>query len=266
MKLTIEDLQEKNKRAEFLAMFGVPITPDRRKHLLEEGFAPSEEISCMDWIWCQWLLNGPVAEIRSRVQQIVDRGMEMQEISPRFFNRPTHDLFLLQCAIFASDKSQLENLAERVVDASGYKKYKPQNNGELFESAWCGMFKYWVLGDRKTAVKQAEVFADAYRFPNLRTSSKPLVTAWLKEDWELFVKQQKKEFSKHWERIRKDRWQPIKKENGEEITVSVDRFSPRQSWCWSDCGMALLAHRQGVQVATDDFWFPPHALKCACPS
>ncbi|MDB6027085.1 MAG: hypothetical protein JWM68_3308 [Verrucomicrobiales bacterium] len=257
-------MQKKTQRAETLAQFSEPITPDMRKYLLEDGFfGGGMAVSCVDWIWCQWLAGGPIDDVRRRVEGVVDRGMEMQDISPLFLGRPSHDLFLLHCAIFASSESQLKKLAGRVVDASGYKQYTPINNGELYESAWCGMLKHWILGDHDKAAQQAQIVWGAYRFPNLRASTKPLVTPWLKQDWKSFVTQQKKDFVKLWESIRKVRGCPIKKESSEEIIVSVDEFHPRQSWCWAHCGMAMLAHREGVQVATDDFWFPPHALKCA---
>jgi hypothetical protein len=263
VKLTVQDLQEKSQRAETMARFGEPVTPEMREYLLEDGFVSGMAVACMDWIWCQWLAGAPIGEVRRRVESVVDRGMEMQDISPLFLNRPTHDLFLLHCAIFASSASQLKKLSNRVVDASGYKQYTPRNDGELYESAWCGMLKHWILGDYNKAAQQAEIVWGAYRFPNLRASTKPLVTPWLKQDWKCFVAQQKKDFVKLWERIRKDRWCPIKMESSNEIIVSVDRFSPKQSWCWAHCGMGILAHRAGVEVATDDFWFPPHALKCA---
>jgi len=262
MKLTVKDLQGKSQRAEALARFGEPITLTLREYLLEDGFEESTAVSCMDWIWCQWLSGAPIEEVRGRVEGVVNRGMEMQDISPLFRKRPSHDLFLLHCAIFASSTSQLKKLAERVVDASGYKQYTPRNDGELYESAWCGMVKHWILGDRDKAAQQAEIVWGAYRFPNLKASTKPLVAPWLKQDWKSFMTQQRKDFIKHWDRIRKDRWCPIQKEDSEKIIVSVDRFSPKQSWCWAHCGMALLAYREGAEVATDPFWFPPHALKC----
>jgi hypothetical protein len=218
----------------------------------------------MGWNWFQWLLGGPVGEIRGRVEAFVDRGMAMQEISPLYEGRPGHDLFLLHCAIFASSDAQLKKVAERVVDTSGYKGHAPPNTGDLYESAWCGMVKHWILGDRDKAAQQAEIVWKAYRFPNLRASVKPLVTPWLKGDWSSFRQQQQKDFAKLWERIRKDR--SAVKENGEEIVIDVDRFSTKQTWCWAHCGMALLAHRQGAEVVTDDFWFPPHALKCVTPN
>jgi hypothetical protein len=43
--------------------------------------------------------------------------------------------------------------------------------------------------------------------------------------------------------------------------VNLDAFSAiDQEWCWNNCGMAMLACRQGAEVATDPFWFPSHAL------
>jgi hypothetical protein len=217
----------------------------------------------MEWTWFQWLAAGSVDDIRSRVEAVVDRGMTLQDLTPLLQGRPSHDLFLLHCAIFASPEKQLAKLAERVVDACDFGEYKPKNDGELYESAWCGMVKHWILGDRKKAAEHADIVWGAYRFPNLSPSTKPLITPWLNEDWDSFRKHQQKDFKKLWDHIRKDRWRPILKESAEEIVVSVERFRGKQSWCWAHCGLALLAHRRGIPVATDDFWFPPYALKCA---
>jgi hypothetical protein len=263
MKLTVEHLQRKIQNTETLAEFGNPIGPRTHEYLLESGLSEGWPVFCMQWIWFQWLAAGPVDEIRTRVEAVVDRGMALQDLTSLLQGRPSHDLFLLHCAIFASPETQLRTLAERVVNASGFGEQKPKNDGELYESAWCGMVKHWILGDRKKAIEQADIVWKAYRFPNLRATTKPLVTPWLNEDWDSFRKQQQKDFKKLWDRIRKDRWRPILKETGEEVVVSVERFNGKQSWCWAHCGLALLAHRRGVHVATDAFWFPLHALKCA---
>jgi hypothetical protein len=56
-------------------------------------------------------------------------------------------------------------------------------------------------------------------------------------------------------------------EDDQEVVVNMDVVhSLPQLWCWAHCGMALLAHRQGIEVATDPFWFPLHALKCTNPT
>lgn len=260
MKLTIEHLEESARIAGIMAMFGKPIDRITREFLLNTGPDYVRVVGCMKWLWFQWLLNGPESVIRERVEAFVADGMERQTISPKFGERPRHDLLLLHCAIFASPKAQLEKLAENVVDGSGFKGHVPKNDGDLYTSAWCGTFKYWILGDFEKAAKQAEIIWDAYRPPWLKAASKPLATPWLKRDWAGFAKAQKKDFDRLWSGGRKNG--TVRKETPTEMVVTVDNYPVEQVWCWAHCGMALLAHREGVTVATDPFWFPPHALKC----
>jgi hypothetical protein len=76
---------------------------------------------------------------------------------------------------------------------------------------------------------------------------------------ELFVKQQQKDFATHWQRARRDR--TLRKRTAGEIVVNLPGYI-KQLWCWAHCGMALLAYRRGIEVLTDPFWLPPHALTC----
>jgi|SRR5882724_5339977 len=260
MKLTVDGLEQRSEVVEIMARFGQPVSADTRKFIQEHGLDDCESGGCMSWIWYQWLQGTSVDKIRRRVDAFVERGMEMQEISHKLHGRPRHDLYLLHCAIFASSESQLNRLAEQVVDTSGYKKYKPSNDGEMYECAWCGLVKHWILGNRKKAAQQSKVVWSAYRFPNLRAATKPLVVPWLEEDWESFRKQQERDFGRLWDRAHKDRW-TVRKETREEIVVTIAKYFAPQDWCWAHCGMAMLAHRQGVEVRTEAFWFPAHALR-----
>jgi hypothetical protein len=109
--------------------------------------------------------------------------------------RAVSDWYLLHCAIFASSQTQLEKLAERVVDASGIGDHQPEaKKGELCASAWCGMLKHWVLGDLKKAGQQSELIWSAYRDASFAAAPKPLVIPWLKGDWDGFFKAQQRDF------------------------------------------------------------------------
>ena len=260
MNLTIEQLPESLRTADIMASFGKPIDGITREYLLNTGLDYVRVVGCMKWQWFQWLLNAPESLVRERVAAFVADGMERQVISPQFHHRPRHDLLLLHCAIFASPKAQLLKLAEQVVDASGFKGHVPKDDGDLYASAWCGAYKYWILGDFEKATTQAAIAIGAYRPPWLKAASKPLATPWLKRDWNGFAKAQKKDFDKLWNSGRKNG--TVRRETPTETVVTVQRYPVEQVWCWGHCGMALLAHREGVEVATDPFWFPPHALKC----
>lgn len=263
MKLTVEALEYSAETAATMAAFGKPLSNQNIQDLNEYGFLAARGLArhCMKWIWLEWLLEGSVDQIRAKVGAVVDKGMTMQDKTDHFYMRAHADLYLLHCAIFASSRNQLEKLAGRVVDASGTGGHKPEDKGgELYASAWCGMLKHWILGDLKKAEEQSELIWGAYRDASFAAASKPLVTPWLKDDWKGFVKAQQKDFEKLWVRGRKDG--TVRSESAGETVVTVERYPIEQKWCWAHCGLALLAHRQGLEVATDPFWFPPHALKC----
>jgi hypothetical protein len=264
MVLNVENLSHRTKIWEKMADFDTPFDESDKEFLAEEGFtdARTSAVGCMGWIWCQWL-EGEInkAAISARVERLVERGMEMQSATPLFYFRPMHDLYLLHCAIFCSTELQLKQLAERVVDSSGYQKYTPQNNGELYASAWSGMLKYYILDDRTKAAEQAGVIWNAYRPPYFRAAAKSLVDPWLKDDYKNFLKAQKSDFEKLWVRSQKDG--TIKSKTRDETVVDIQRVSSlEQLWCWAHCGLALLAFRKGKEVVNDLFWFPSYAQKC----
>ena len=243
-----------------LPMFGKSVeevTVSPRK-----GFSTARKLACqcIDWIWCQWHLGTPGYEISNRVESFVIRGMEMHERYSVHEMRCLHDLLLIHCAIFASNQAQLRKLAERAVNTAGFGNEPPRNNGELYAAAWCGMLKHWILGETEKAAQQSQLIWSSYRPAYFRASTKPLVSKWLEGDWKGFVKEQNKDFTKLWVRARKDG--TVISENESETVVSLRGFPVEQLWCWAHCGMAMLAHRKGVEVATDPFWFPPHALTC----
>ena len=243
-----------------MAAFGKPLDDISRDYLLHTGLNYARPVGCLQWIWCQWLLNGEASLVRERIATFVEDCMMRRSLSPMFHDRPRHDLLLLHCAIFASPKEQLVRLAEQIIDATGFRGESPRNDGNLYASAWCGAFKYWILGEFTKAEQQAELIWESYRPPWLKAASKPLATPWLDRDWEKFVKAQEKDFERLWESGKKNG--TVRKKTKSSAVVAIRRYPVEQLWCWAHCGMALLAHRQGVQVATDTFWFPPHALDC----
>ncbi len=243
-----------------LAAFGKPLD-DRLVYARDRSFATARGLAegGMGWIWSQWLSGASGSEISDVIEPFIERGMEIQKHLPHQRMRGLHDLFLLHCAIFASPTEQLRQLAERVVDAAGAKGESPLNDGDLLASAWSGMLKYWILGDKEGAQAQAGFIWDAYCPPYYRTSTKPLVGSWLSSNWKAFINQQHKDFAKLWAKANKN---GTARSTKRCVTIHLTGFPVAQFWCWAHCGMAVLAYRQGVEVATDPFWFPPQALKC----
>ncbi len=290
-------LQDSISRADFysrnLGSFGVPLLQALSPHLpvrvtfegqsfdlgapvgeqesdaFEDGFSSPRcwAEGCLGWIWCQWLSQAPAQAIRKEVEFVVNRGMEMQERCPNQRYRCLHDLWLLNCGILAASSDKLRELAERVVDSKGdtsprsKDRSPPNNNGELFAAGWCGMLKYCILGDLKKAVQESEIIWGSYRYDIARVAPKALVGKWLEGDWKGFVKLQQKDFKALWDWARKNRI--LVSETGDEKVIAFGRMPvPGRGWCWAHCGLAMLAHRQGIEVATDPFWFPLHALEC----
>ncbi len=233
----------------------------------ERGFSGARcwAEGCLGWIWCQWLSHAPAETIRKRVGFVIDRGMEMQERCPNQRYRCLHDLWLLHCAILGASPDRLTELAKRVVDSNGdtspqsKDRSPPNNNGELFAAAWCGMLKHWILGDLGKAVQESEIIWRAYRYDIARVAPKALVGKWLEGDWKRFAKLQQRDFAALWEGLRKNRI--VVSETESERVIDFHRIGvPGTGWCWAHCGLAMLAHRQGIEVATDPFWFPSSAL------
>lgn len=231
--------------------------------LRDDGFSVARGMSamCMKWVWMQWLANGDPKIFRKNVGGFVKKELKIRKVPSRFRMRPVADLYLLHCAIFGSSRSQLEDVAECAVDASGLDREKPANNGELYASAWSGMLKHWILGDLEKAKQQAELIWGAYRHASFFAAPKPLVSPWIQGRWQAFVKAQEKDFMKLWARGRKDG--TVRSESNGDVLVTVQGFPVEQKWCWAHCGLAVLAYRNGIEVATDAFWFPEHALKVA---
>lgn len=263
MNLTVVGLLESAAKAESTAEFNRPIERQMEIGLLSSGLqeAAHRAECCMGWVWRQWLLGTPRAVISERIEPFVERGLELRRRCRSYDYLAVHDLFLLHCAIFASNEALLKAVAEGIADAAGDKDTKPldRGRGELYAAAWCGLMKYLILGQREKAVDQSDLIWGAYRDNQVFAAPKPLAMPWLKRDWKAFAKAQKKDFEKLWNRARKDCW-TVRAEISGRTIVTSERYQIGHQWCWAHCGMALLAHREGVEVVTDPFWFPASAI------
>lgn len=260
MRVTVADVEDAARNAGLLAELGRPLDEsdcvgDAFKH------ASIYAQSCLGWIWRQWLLANSATTIRSQVEPLVERGLQIRDRCRSVYQRYRHDLFLLHCAIFASPEEQLRRVVEAVSHSSGEGDHSPADDGELYAAAWCGLMKYWILGHDARAATECDVIWRAYRDPQVLAAPKPLTAAWTKRNWRVFVERQTKDFEKMWNQARKDAW-TVCSETSTEIVVRTDGCRIGYRWCWAHCAMALLAYRQGVEVETDPLWFPPHALKC----
>ncbi len=261
-RVIVSRLDESLQKAESLARFDAPIEKSDLAFLAGNGLqdAAHRAANCLGWIWRQWLKGTSKRTISKKVQPFVARGLELRALCQSYDYLPLHDLFLLHCAIFVCSDDYIRAVATEIADASGDKGQKPlDSRGELYLAAWCGMLKYAILGDERQASDQAALIWGAYREQGIRASPKALVTPWLKRDWPAFKKAQEKDFYGMWQRARKDHW-TVKSENSTEIVVTTERYQIEHQWCWAHCGLAVMAQRQGAEVATDPFWFPDAAI------
>lgn len=271
-KISIVDLEYEIETAGMLARFDKPMSQSEMRYLLGDGFKDSADTAarCLRWIWHQWLAEAPCELIRAKVESFVKRGLVLREMGNSYYKLPEYDLLLLHCAILACREDIVIKVAEEVGDFCGAKDDKPTNtrdffpasSGDLYAAAWCGMLKNTILGNQKTAIEQSKAIWEAHRDRLLFAAPKSLVFAWLNKDWEKFIEQQRKDFNRLWGRIHKDAWS-IRSESATEIVIRTNAIDTGNMWCWAHCALALLAYRQGIQIETDSFWFPAHALKCA---
>ncbi len=261
MNIRVLQIAETAQKAEAQAEFGKPFDESMRVSLLKSGMAgPAHQAkNCMGWVWRQWLLGTSKELISKKIEPFVARGLEMRALCRSYHKLALHDLYLLNCSIFGSSESQLNKVAESVADSYGDKGETPIDDGELYAAAWCGMLKNWILGNTDNAFEQSHIIWKSHRESGVFAAPKPLVIPWLRKDWKAFFKAQKSDFEKLWKRARKDGW-TVRAENPNETVVTTDRYQIDHQWCWAHCGMAVLAHRLGNEVATDPLWFPSAAI------
>jgi len=256
------DLPENIEQDESFTKFGKPVDENEIRYLpIQVRGAAHRAEHCLGWIWRQWLSGNPREVICERVHGLVKKGLDLRARTRGYDDLPVHDLFLINCAILGSTEEQVKEVADAIADASGDKGRHPTDRGELYTAAWSGMMKYWVLGDLAKAQEQSEMIWGAYRHRRVKAASKPLVTPWLKKDWAKFAKVQQKDFDQLWAGIRKGTRWSIKSETDTEIVMTTDNKQIGHMWCWSPCGLAILAKRAGAEIITDPYWFPEVAVR-----
>lgn len=265
-QLIIPDLDWEIDKASQLAEMGKPFDLRALQMLsLRWSFHLAE--ACLGWIWRQWLKGVSHEVIRSQVCPFVERGLRMRHESRDYEKLPHHDLLLLHCALLGSDWQQVGMVAEAIADSAGDKGEKPFDVGglyaaavgEQYAAAWCGVLKHTILGNEVKARQEYDLVWKSRRDLEFTAAPKAMAAAWLKKDWKSFVNQQRKDFDRLWVKARKNAWS-VKSQSPTQIVVTTRGYRIGHMWCWSHCGLALLAARQGIEVATDSFWFPTHAL------
>lgn len=215
---------------------------------------------CLRWLWLNWLseTQNPAALTAARDAVVYSRALQ-QEIPDRYF-RGRHDSYCVHLAASAGMHDVLPELAERLAWA--------QDSSELHqraEEAWSGLWRFILLGDKPKAKEQAEILYSAHRPMGVRLPRKPLVKAWLDEDWKAFRQAQKKSFKQLWDHRRKAIWRTdagirssiLKEDDNVVELVLYDTLNSS----WQENGIALHLRHQGIEIETDPLWLPVSALR-----
>ncbi len=260
MKNDIRDLEFRSNQWELDCRFGEILDEQDLEYLKHEGFADGGWRSecCIGWIWSQWLSGHCTAKLSGNISLNVRRGLDLRTYPHVFKDKPLHDLLLIVSASLGGTESDLKGVAECVMDGSGDGNLRASDINEVHLCAWTGMFKYWVLGERDRAFSEAEAIWKTRPHPSIKGAAASLVNPWLAGDWDAFRKRQRKDFSRLWAWAKKNK---IVIEKKTKRIVDFPRLVlVKERWCWAHCAMAMLAARQGVEVETDELWFPPTAL------
>ncbi len=260
MKMHVGDLAEIASDFEISCGFGETFDDRRIKRLEKRGFADAAIRSewCIIWLWAQWISGVTTSRLTENVSLSLRRGISLRDYPHIFRDKPLHDLLLIVSACLGGTESDVIEVAECVMDTSGDGNLRASDINEVHLCAWTGMFKYWVLGDHEKAASEAEAIWKSRPHPSIKGAAASLVNPWLARDWDEFRKQQRKDFSRRWA------WGGKYKIVTEKKTKRVIDFRSlvlvKERWCWAHCAMAMLAAREGIEVETDEFWFPPTAL------
>lgn len=257
--MIVVDTSHAERVWEKVAKFGASIELADVDYACSEGFGDfaARAKACLGWIWMQWLSNDD-SRWRSFVEAFVERGLKIREVSGNLNARGLHDLYLLHCAVYGCSHEMIVRAAEGAVDGVGHGQ-NLQNNGEVYVYAWVGMLKHWILKDLRTAETQFQSAKTAFIPESLKAAQPWFVEPWLRGNWRAFRTAQRRDFRLRWINAKKNR--AIQQKN-RDIIVDIERAAEPidQRWCWAHAGLALLAHNDGIEVETDEFWFPRKAL------
>lgn len=214
--------------------------------------------SSLGYVWTQWLLGTQKEEIRRNVLFAVNRGLRAHGVVRDERMRGLHDLLLSVCALFVCTATELRSIASDLVEASG----DESNDGELHYRAWSGAMRGLLLGD-SAAAKQQYKQLEGSRCPLFaRTGSRAFLLKAINNKWSDFAKLQREDFDRLWKRSRSDGTLRGDLSSPASTVVRLVGWPPQQLWCWTHAGLALLGHRKGADIETDELWLPKHALQC----
>jgi hypothetical protein len=251
----IADLDEEISMMEGASQFEDPsakvFSKDPKRHLRS---GRDINLYCLRWIWFQWLHGTPTQKFKPRIEKFIERGLALR--TPENTGdewRGLYDILLFSCAVFIDDGKLMAEIAREMVDLP-----RPKRSDAL-RRAWCGVIKFWMAGEIEKAKKQAALMYSSDRPLNMRLPSKPVMDAFLAEDWKKFNKSLEKVFESLWKDLRK--YPRLMEEKNGRAKVRMEGQSVMQDWPWPDMCLALLAHRKGVGVPSDPLWLPEIALK-----
>lgn len=255
--LRVIDIDYVIRREEQLGRFHLPFAelypPEPRRF---RGATDVVEF-CLAWVWYQWLKGGEQATIDVTTREVITKSIRLQAEDVDRDWRAEHDVFCAHLTAIAGNREQRSKLAEQLIWAEG----KPAE--DLCQQAWSGFMKFALSGDKRRARSQAEIMFGAPKPINLRLPRKPLVRAWLDENWPAFNRALEQSYSKMWASAYKNGklFGFLNVQSEDHIEIALKRRNARVDEHWQENALAILAWEKGVQAPTDPLWFPNAALK-----
>ena len=209
----------------------------------------------LSWVWYQWLGEPNSERVAKVLNSTLQKSLCLLAASKAEYFRADHDVRCASMATMSADASTIRELAEKLICADS------KGDSDQVLKAWSGVWKFSFFGDWTKAREQAEFLFGAPRPLNLRLPRRPVVRAWLDQDWGRLEKALSASYSKMWQGVRKYRGAIF--HMPEEVEFSLKSISASTDMHWQENAFAILAHRNGMKMPADSLWLPQSALECA---
>lgn len=247
--VTITDLEFVITREETFGRFWLPFEqtyPANETRRFRDATDVVER--CLRWTWYQWLRNTDKTAIQSTAVRVLAKSLRLQKEERDSYWRANHDVACIHLAIIAGAEAQLPDLAEQIVSSD------MQVSTDWSLHAWSGLWKFWLLGRKDRARLEAENLYSSQKPLNLRLPRKPVVKAWLEQDWKLLGRAIAKSYQQSWGSLEKG--SEVRLSSLQKIEFEMKSRSNRTMGHWQENAFALDAARRGVSVPRDPLWLP----------
>ena len=239
----ITDIDKQVEDATSFVQFGQPVGTAFRR-LKKSGFAEPESVLKQS-VNLTWLLSHqgvPFEEIRSRLQPMVRRGMEVYAlVEGSLMMRGSHDLMLLALAVLVQDTALLEQVSGLVQEAD--------EESPKYYAAVAGIMKFHVLREPLRMQKQLELFWSFRGKPAmLRVPSRMFIQAFVARDLKKLHRERGKVEQEFWTNLGFPR-----EHKPENLTLDFRDYN--RFWPWPEAVLLRLLDAE-APPDIDRFWFP----------